>query len=251
MTAVSAPAIRKSARRSQPGDSLPTVEDLLHQRAYLPADDPERSRLRAQAIAASLPMAHRLARRYAGRGEPVEDLKRVAALALAQAVDGYDPQRPGGFHRYAIPGILGAITKHLGDTTWGMRVAQSIRDLACEGGDAIAGPAHARRRSPATAESAFHLGVNVDVQSAILAGNEYEFVHLLGGTHPRVAGADDYHALVPLLDSLTPRERRHIAMRYYALISQIRIAAEIGASPRQLARLQKQSFDHLRAAISR
>jgi len=252
MTAVIEPTIGKTARPSQPGAWRPTTEDLLRQRANLPADDPGRSQLRAQAIEKNLPMAHRLARRHAGRGELIADLKQVAALALAEAVDRYDPQRQNAFHAYAIPCILSAINKHLRDTTWGMRVTRSIHDLAREASDAIAELAHTRRRSPTPAEYAYHLGANVDdVQSAILASNAHELVDLLGATHRRCAAADDYRALVPLLDSLALRERRLVAMRYYALMSQTRIATEIGASPRQLSRLLEQSLDHLRAAISR
>jgi len=254
MTAVIKPTIGKTAWRSQP-DSRPSTEDLLRQRASLPAEDPERSQLRAHAIEANLPMAYRLARRYAERGELIADLKQVAALALANAVDRYDPQRQNAFHRYVIACILDAINKHLRDTTWGMRVARSIQELAREASQtsgAIAELAHTRKRSPTPAEYLYHLGANVeDAQSAILAGHAHELVDLLGGTHPRCVGADDYRALVPLLDCLALRERRLIAMRYYALMSQSRIAAEIGASPRQLSRLHRQSLDHLRAAISR
>ncbi|HZM83873.1 MAG TPA: sigma-70 family RNA polymerase sigma factor [Candidatus Limnocylindrales bacterium] len=251
MTAVIKPTIGKTAWRSQP-DSRPSTEDLLRQRASLPADDPQRSQLRARAIEANLPMAYRLARRYAGRGELIADLKHVAALALVNAVDTYDPQCQDDFHGYAIACILGAISKHLRDTTWGMRVARSIQVLACEASQASGAIAElARRRSPTPAEYAFHLGTNVEeVQSAILTSHAHEFIDLLGGPHPRCVGADDYQALIPLLDCLAPRERRLIAMRYYTLMSQSRIAVEIGASPRQLSRLHKQSLGDLRAAIS-
>lgn len=252
MTAVIKPTLGESARRSQPIDSQPTTDDLLRQRAYLPADAAERSQLRALAIEKNLPMAHRLARRYAGQGELIADLKQVAALALVKAIDSYDPRRRDSFHGYAIACILGAIKTHFRETTWGMRVARSIHALAREASDTIAEFAHTRKRSPTPAEYAYHLGADVeDVQSAIQGNHVHEFVDLLDGTNPRSAGADDYRALVPLLDSLALPRRRLVAMRYYALMSRSRIAAEIGASPRQLSRLQQQALDHLRAAISR
>ena len=48
----------------------------------------------------------RLARRYRGRGEPLEDLEQVARLGLVNAVDRYDPER-GSFTAYAAITIVG------------------------------------------------------------------------------------------------------------------------------------------------
>ncbi len=54
------------SRRSQPVDALATTEELLCERDRLPAGHPDRAKLRARAIEMNLPMAGRLARRYAG-----------------------------------------------------------------------------------------------------------------------------------------------------------------------------------------
>ena len=51
------------------------------------ADDLERTRLREEFVALCLPFAGRMARRYRGRGEALEDLEQVARLGLVKAID--------------------------------------------------------------------------------------------------------------------------------------------------------------------
>jgi hypothetical protein len=94
--------------------SVATVQELLRQRADLPAGHPGHAVLRARSIEAGLPLARQLAARYQGRGEPLDDLYQVAALALVKAVDGYDPARQVAFTSYAVPTIIGGLKRHFG-----------------------------------------------------------------------------------------------------------------------------------------
>lgn len=68
--------------------------------------------LREQLVLAHTPLARYLARRFADRGEPVEDLVQVAAIGLLKAVDRFDPARGAQFTTYATvtrsPGRSGA-----------------------------------------------------------------------------------------------------------------------------------------------
>lgn len=71
---------------------------LLQRRyAELASDDPERQRLRDAVIRGYLPVAAHIARRFAGRGEPLEDLIQVATIGLINAVDRFEPDRGGSF----------------------------------------------------------------------------------------------------------------------------------------------------------
>ncbi|MGH3837620.1 MAG: sigma factor, partial [Pseudonocardiaceae bacterium] len=64
---------------------------LQRRYAELAADDPARQRLREQLISGYLPMAEHIARRFAGRGEPLDDLVQVATVGLINAVDRFEP----------------------------------------------------------------------------------------------------------------------------------------------------------------
>jgi len=250
------------SRRSQPVDTPASTEHLLRQRDDLPVDHPDRAKLRARVIEKNLPMARRLARRYAGRGELLDDLAQVAALALIKAVDGYDPSRHIAFASYAVPSIVGALKRHFRDTAWGMRVPRSIQKLALEAATATGELSQRRGRSPTPAELADHLHVRVDdLLAAVGAWQAYHLASLdephagtdsadlIGGIDPRYAGVDDKLSLRPHFAALPLRERRIRTMRFYNDMNQTQIAAEIGLSQMHVSRLLTQSLARLRAAM--
>jgi RNA polymerase sigma-B factor len=76
---------------------------------------------RRRLIEAHLPLARRVARRYAGRGERPEDLAQVGALALVRAVDRCDPSRPE-LPAYLARCVEGEIRHHLRDRTSAVRL---------------------------------------------------------------------------------------------------------------------------------
>ncbi len=271
------PAARRSRRRSDtvhivapsPGDpsvdAPASTEQLLRQHADLPAGHPDRARLRARAIEQNLPMANRLARRYAGRGELLDDLVQVAVLALINAVDGYDASRQVPFTAYAVPTILGGLKRHFRDTAWGMRVPRSTQELARAVASAAGELAQRRGRPPTSAELADHLHVPIDnVRAAVGARQVYhlaslnvphvggagvDVIDVLGGIDPRYAGVDDRETLRPLLAALPVRERRILALRFYGQMTQIQIAAEVGVSQMHVSRLLTQTLTRLRTMV--
>jgi RNA polymerase sigma-B factor len=252
------------SRHSQPADVSAPTEELLRQRDRLPAEHPDRVKLRARAIEENLPMAGRLARRYAGRGELRDDLAQVAAVALINAVDRYDPSRQVPFAGFAIPSILGALKRHFRDTAWAMRVPRSMQQLALRVPAAAEELGQQRGCTPTTAELADHLQVTADdVLAAVGAWHNYrlpslnaphpdtgaDLVDVIGGIDPRYAGIDDHVSLQPLFAELPLRERRILTMRFYEHMNQSQIAAEIGVSQMHVSRLLKQTLARLRAAM--
>src|SRR3954451_22423220 len=65
-----------------------------------------------------LPLARALAGRYAGRGEPLDDLIQVACIGIMKAIDGFDLSREVRFSSYATPTVLGEIKRYFRDKTW-------------------------------------------------------------------------------------------------------------------------------------
>ncbi len=251
-------------RRSQPVDASVSTEELLCQRDRLPAEHPDHAKLRARAIEMNLPMAGRLARRYAGRGELRDDLAQVAAVALINAVDRYDPSRQVPFTGFAVPSILGALKRHFRDTAWAMRVPRPIQELALKVPAAADELGHQRGRTPTTAELADHLQATVDdVRAAVGAWHNYRLASLntphpdtgadwgdvIGGVDPRYASIDDHVTLQSLVAELPLRARRILTMRFNDHMTQTQIAAEIGTSQMHVSRLLKHTLARLRAAM--
>src|ERR671929_2366519 len=76
-----------------------------------------------------LPLARALAGRYAGRGEPPDDLVQGACVGIMKAIDGFDVNRDVRFSSYATPTVLGEIKRHFRDKTWSVRVPRGLQEL--------------------------------------------------------------------------------------------------------------------------
>ena len=259
------PAATTPARRLRV-DARTSTEQLLRQRADLPADHPDCDRLRARAIEQNLPLANRLARRYAGRGELLDDLAQVAALALVNAVDRYDPGRQVPFPAYAVPGILGALKRHFRDTAWAMRVPRPTQELAQQAATATRDLTQQRGRPPTPAELADHLNVDIEaLRAATAAWHLYrlpslntshsgtvglDLIDILGCIDTGYTAVDNRLSLQPFIAALPTRERQILTMRFYGHLTQTQIATEIGLSQMHMSRLLKQTLTRLRAAMS-
>jgi RNA polymerase sigma-B factor len=238
---------------------------LVAELAGLAVDDPERARLRARVIEWYLPMSVYLARRFGGRGEPIDDLRQVAAVGLIKAVDRFDPARGGDFASYAIPTIVGEIKRHFRDKTWAVRVPRRLQELKLRMPAATEELLQTLRRVPTGAELAQRLGVSQrDMMSAQLSAYAYRPFPIdrgsagraglcaadrLGGPDPELEAADNRTTVRGLLARLPVREQRILAMRFGADMSQTEIAAAVGASQMQVSRLLAKSLAQLREAL--
>jgi RNA polymerase sigma factor (sigma-70 family) len=96
-------------------------------RRYRATGDPA---VREALVERFLPLARRIALRYNGNSEPLEDLYQVACVALVLAIDRYDPGRDAAFSSFAVPTIAGELKRHLRDRTWAVHVPRGLRELA-------------------------------------------------------------------------------------------------------------------------
>jgi RNA polymerase sigma-B factor len=239
--------------------------ELIAAMAACPMDDPSRRLLRDRAIEAWLPMAWRLARRYAGRGESSDDLVQIATVGLIKAVDRYDVQRGEGFLGYAIPTILGEVRRHFRDRGWAIRVPRRLQEMRMAINEANTTLTHTLGQAPTVAEIADHLKVS---EEEVLEGLEgavayratslstpigedgaTELGDTLGSNEDGYALAELHLALEPALARLSERERRIVAMRFYGNQSQLQIAVQIGVSQMQVSRLLSAALRKLRTDL--
>jgi RNA polymerase sigma-B factor len=241
------------------------AEELLDTLSALPPGAPGRSAARDRAIEAWLPMAYRLAQRYARRGAPIEDISQTATVGLIKAVDGYDQARGVPFPAYAVPTILGEIKRYFRDRTWAVRVPRRVKEMRAAISEAQTELAQGSNRAPTTADIAAHLKVSEEeVVEGLVGGNAYNAVSLAtpvgtDGTMELadIIGREDHSyelveltlALGPAMSCLTERERRIIALRFYGNQTQIEIAAKVGVSQMHVSRLITGALAKLRAKL--
>ncbi len=223
-----------------------------------------RQEARDDLVRFALPFAGRLARRYRGRGEPLEDLEQVARLGLVNAVDRYDPER-GSFTAYAAITIVGEIKRHFRDRTWGVHVPRRLRDLILEVGQATAALTSELSRAPTVAELSKRLETpEEEILAALESAAGYspaslnapvggessaEFGDLVGESDIALESVDDRVTISGLLHRLPWRERRILAMRFYGNQTQAEIAARFGISQMHVSRLLSRALTWLRQAM--
>lgn len=207
-----------------------------------------------------------LARRFANRGEPIDDLRQVASMGLVKAVERFDPDRGIAFTSFAVPTITGEIKRHFRDRTWSVRVPRNLQELTLEIERARTDLGHQLGRSPTVTEIATHLDVT---DEAVLEGLEAATYYRSGSLDAPTAGADrgslgdhipsadDEHAeaenralVRQLLAELPVRERRIVYLRYFEGLTQSEIAEQMGISQMHVSRLLSKSMEQLARAIA-
>jgi RNA polymerase sigma-B factor len=230
--------------------------------AYAESRDP---RLRDQLITAHLGLAEYLARRFANRGEPLDDLVQVASVGLLKAVDRFDPGRGLEFSTYATPTIVGELKRHFRDKGWAVRVPRRVQELHLRLGKVVSTLSQDLGRSPTIGEIAERAGASEEeVLEAMEAGRAYRFASLdapaagdddnqsmasqLGEDDPLLAGIEHRVALSPLIAELPRREQVILHLRFFEGLTQSEIAGRLGISQMHVSRLLARSLAKLRGS---
>lgn len=245
-------------------DDLDRERKPVHGRSRAYPGRGDRERERREMVERNLGLAHHLARRYADRGEPYDDLVQVASLGLLKAVDRFDPERGVSFAAYAVPTIVGELRRHFRDRGWAVHVPRDLKEAVLKVERALA--RHAGR-SPTPAQLARETGLDVEaVLEALDAAGAHRALSL---DVPAAAGADDGEGTVTLADRLggeddelarvrdratlerlarvlDPREREILRLRFAEDLTQSQIGEHVGLSQMHVSRLIRTALTRMR-----
>jgi len=224
--------------------------------------------VREELILAYGSLAAYLARKFANRGEPLEDLTQVAHIGLLKAVDRFDPTRGIEFTTYATVTIVGEVKRHFRDKFWTVRVPRRLRELNNSLMKSVESLSQRLGRSPTIPEIADETGVPFEeVVEAFELGRAYNpasldaelaegdedrgtsLIDYLGGDDPELIRLEDRHTLEDALHSLPERQHEIVRLRYYEGMSQADIARKLGISQMHVSRIQRDALKRLRELI--
>ena len=206
-------------------------------------------------------LAISLARRFHGRGEPLDDLLQVAMIALLRAIERFEPERGNSFTTFATPTVLGELRRHFRDHTWALKVPRPIKDLHLRVRPAVAELRTELGRAPTVPELGRHLGcTDEDVIEAL----EVSAAYRPGSIHAPVSGGeglsledrlpsegDPLHSFEvvqmvrSLMARLPERERTVLHLRFYDELSQSEIAQRVGLSQMHVSRILRATLERL------
>jgi RNA polymerase sigma-B factor len=202
-----------------------------------------------------------LAKRFAGRGEPIEDLKQVGSIGLLKAIAGFDPRRGVLFTTYATATIVGELKRHFRDKGWALRVPRRLQELGLQVGKVSAELWQELGREPSVPELAARTGLQADeVIEALDASKAYSTTSLDtpategGEAHVDTLGEDDaslelleqWSTIAPAIKNLPVRERQILYLRFFQDQTQAEIAETLDISQMHVSRLLARSLEELR-----
>ena len=236
---------------------------MFEQLAALEAGTSEHEALRAALIERHLPLVTFMARKFADRGEPLDDLIQVGTIGLIKAIDRFEISKGFEFSTFATPTIVGEIKRHFRDKTWAVRVPRRLQELGASVTKATTELTQKLDRSPTPKEIAKHLRITVDdVAEALESNAAYSTVSLdvtsetstsigetFGALDEALEGVEYRETLKPLLAQLDDREKRILQMRFFDNLSQSQIATELGISQMHVSRILNKVLTHLREGL--
>jgi RNA polymerase sigma-B factor len=222
--------------------------------------------LRDAMVRRYMPLARRVAARYAGSREPFEDVLQVANLGLIKAVERFDIERGTAFSSYAVPTITGEIRRHFRDKTWMVHVPRDLKELALAVTRVREELESRLGRSPTVAELAAVVDASEEeILEALAAqrahsiesmdappqgrgddGREEVRADALGQDEAGYERTESCDVFERLVAQLPKRDRLVVRLRFEYDLAQREIGNSLGISQMQVSRILQTSLQRLR-----
>jgi len=222
---------------------------------------------REELIRGNLRLVLSVIQRFTGRGEQVDDLFQVGCIGLIKAIDNFDlEQHDVRFSTYGVPMIAGEIRRYLRDNS-ALRVSRSLRDtayrilqvkeriLAQQGREAdveeIARELELKREDVVMALDA--IADPVSLSDPVYNDSGGENLTVMDQLRDRQNCDEswiEYMAMDDAMARLSQREKRILALRFFAGRTQMEVAAMVGISQAQVSRLEKNAISQIKKSLS-
>ena len=210
---------------------------------------------RDEFIEGNLPLAHKLANRFRGRGVEYEELYAAGCVGLAKAVDRFEPERGLCFSTYAVPVILGEIRRLFRDGG-SVKISRSLKELSVKA--ARVRDQLSANGEPRISDIAQALGVTPEEAAEALCAGIPPVSLDQGGEDgeplpvPSASGEDaliDRLALRQCLSELSGEDREILMLRYFRRKTQCETAQILGMTQVMVSRRERKLLKELREQL--
>ena len=185
--------------------------------------------------------------------EELEDLIQIGYIGLLKAAERFDPGRGNKFSTYAVPMIAGEIKSQLRDQGR-IKVSRSLKSDSAAVRKAEEAFTAKHGRSPKITELSAATGLSAE--RIVEALQAYDAMKNLEDYENAALWTDDEERNITRIDldavinSLEPREKQVIILRYYKDMTQQQVAAVMGISQVQVCRIEKKTLKAMARGMS-
>ncbi|HEY6538423.1 MAG TPA: SigB/SigF/SigG family RNA polymerase sigma factor [Candidatus Dormibacteraeota bacterium] len=251
---------------TEAGLTPPRFDRDLQRRLFAEYAKTRDPKVQEQLVPQYAALVRSLARRFAGRGEPLEDLEQVGYLGLIAAINRFDPTLGLEFTTFATPTILGEIKRYFRDKSWAVRVPRRLQETYARVVRTQQELSQELGRGPTVPEIATRLELEPDeVLQALEAGpaqralslespsgsgdGEGELGDRLGAEDENLSRIELQNMLAGAMRHLTPREREIMVLRFVEQLPQTEVAHRLGISQMHVSRLQRAALAQLKREL--
>lgn len=210
---------------------------------------------RDEFIEGNLPLVHKLANRFRGRGVEYEELYAAGCVGLVKAVDRFEPERGLCFSTYAVPVILGEIRRLFRDGG-SVKISRSLKELSVKA--ARLRDQLSANGEPRISDIAQALGVTPEEAAEALCAGIPPVSLDHGGEDgeplpvPSASSEDaliDRLALRQCLSELSGEDREILMLRYFRRKTQCETAQILGMTQVMVSRRERKLLKELREQL--
>ena len=210
---------------------------------------------RDEFIEGNLPLVHKLANRFRGRGVEYEELYAAGCVGLVKAVDRFEPERGLCFSTYAVPVILGEIRRLFRDGG-SVKISRRLKELSVKA--ARVRDQLSANGEPRISDIAQALGVTPEEAAEALCAGIPPVSLDHGGEDgeplpvPSASGEDaliDRLALRQCLSELSGEDREILMLRYFRRKTQCETAQILGMTQVMVCRRERKLLKELREQL--
>lgn len=205
-----------------------------------------------------------IVKKFLNRGYEYEDLFQIGCIGLIKAIKNFNIDFNVRFSTYAVPMIMGEIKRFIRDDGI-IKVSRNLKETAKKVKQVKERLTKELGRDVTVSEIAQEMCVTsedvlMSLESMHTPEYLYEVIHQDDGSpvllidkigEDRDYGNDviDKVALKELVNSLEPKARQVIILRYFKDLTQSQISEILGISQVQVSRIEKKVLEYLRKAM--
>ena len=220
----------------------PEADDLF--REYARSRD---HAVMARLVEENLPLSQAVARKFQGQGVEKDDLEQVAAMALMQAIERFDPERGLQFSTFALPTIAGSVRNYLRDRGSTIRLTRSLREQLTKLRRVSDELTRKLQREPSMRELAEAMELPPETSDDAEAPRLETFLGRLDEGYEQVEQAQ---WLNWVYGQVTPTEKLLLQKRFEERLGQRETARALGVSQMQVSRMERRLLTRLREKMT-